>query len=179
MTVKAELLDEVRLKRIFVPPEAEEPNGTVFAWSGGVIFTDVVGFLAVVLHLDSQLWRSKQNVWNWHVVHYIPLREDGFLEPNVETSYVVYIIFCFGNEATQPTQGCFRDYFTKKMAMDVVYLARDITETTTQWKCTSRPTIKLAALSTLFESHLKENMVVVNVNSRAHFIHLGLISSNS
>ena len=63
--------------------------------------------------------------------------------------------------------------------MDVVYLAKDITETTTQWKCTSGPTIKMAVLSTLFELHLKENMVVVNVNGGAHFTHLGLISSNS
>ena len=58
--------------------------------------------------------------------------------------------------------------------MDVVYLAKDITETTTQWKCTGRPTIKLAALSTLFESHLKNNM-----NGGAHFTHLGPVSSNS
>ena len=60
--------------------------------------------------------------------------------------------------------------------MDAVYLAKDITETTAQWKRIGRPTIKLAALSTLFEVHLKENMVVVNVNGKAHFIHLGLVS---
>ena len=47
---------------------------------------------------------------------------------------------------------------------------------TTQWKHTSRLTIKLAVLSTLFEAHLKENMVVVNVNGGAHFTHLGLKS---
>ena len=110
------------------------------------------------------------------MVHYVPSCEDGFLEPSVKTSYVVYIIFCFGNVATQPTHNYFKDYFTGRTAMDAVYLAKDITETTTQWKCTGRPTIKLVALSTLFEAHLKENMVVVNVNSGAHFSHLGLVS---
>ena len=63
--------------------------------------------------------------------------------------------------------------------MDANYLAKDITKTTQQWKRNGRPMIKLAALSTIFESHLKENMVVVNVNGRAHFIHLRLVSSHS
>ena len=110
------------------------------------------------------------------MVHYVPSREDGFPEPTVGTSYVVYIIFCFGNVATQPTHTCFKDYFTGRMALDAVYVAKDITETTMQWKRTGCPTIKLAALSTLFEADLKENMVVVNVNSGAHFTHLGLVS---
>ena len=110
------------------------------------------------------------------MVHYVPLREDGFLEPSVGTSYVVYIIFCFGNVATQPTHSCFKDYFKGRTALDAMYLAKDITETTTQWKRIGCPTIKLVVLSTLFEAHLKENMVVVNMNSGAHFIHLGLIS---
>ena len=110
------------------------------------------------------------------MVHYIPSREDRFPEPNVGTSYVVYIIFCFGNVATQLIHSCFKDYFIGKTGLDAVYLAKDITETTTQWKHTGRPTIKLAALSTLFEAHLKENMVVVNVNGRAHFTHLRLVS---
>ena len=60
--------------------------------------------------------------------------------------------------------------------MKAVYQAKDITETTTRWRRTSRPTIKLAALSTLFQPHLRENMVVVNVNGGAHFTHLGLVS---
>ena len=30
------------------------------------------------------------------MVHYIPSHEDGFLDPGVGTSDVVYIIFCFG-----------------------------------------------------------------------------------
>ena len=63
--------------------------------------------------------------------------------------------------------------------MEAVYQAKDITETTTQWKRTGRPTIKLAALSTLFQAHLRENMVVVNVNGGAHFTHLGLVSCSS
>ena len=111
--------------------------------------------------------------------HYVLLRKDGFPEPCVRTSYVVYIIFCFGIVAIQPTQSCFRDYFTRRTAMDVVYSVKDILETTTQWKRTNRPMIKVAELSTFFELHLKENMVVVNVNGRAHLTHLGLVSSNS
>ena len=113
------------------------------------------------------------------MVHYVPSREDGFPESSVGMSYIVYIIFCFGNVATQPTHNCFGDYFTKRMAMDVIYSAKDITETTTQWKRIGPSTIKLATLSILFEAHLKENMVVVNVNGRPHFTHLGLVSSNS
>ena len=170
------MLDEVRLKCIFEPLEVAESNGGAFAWSGGVIFIDAMGFHAVVSHLEIRLRRSKQKVWNWHEVHYVPSRENGFPEPSVEMIYVVYIIFCFGNVATQPTHSCFRDYFTGRTAMDAMYSAKDITETTTQWKCTGRSTIISAALSTLFESHLKENMVVVNVNDGAHFIHLRLVS---
>ena len=162
--MKPHLLDEVRLKCIFEPLEVAEPNGDAFARLGGVIFTNAMGFHAVVLHLETRLRRSKQKVWNWHVVHYVPSRKDGFLEPSVGTSYVVYIIFNFSNVATQPTHSSFKDYFTGMTTLDVVYLAKDITETTTQWKRIGRPTIKLAALSTLFEAHLKENMVVVNVN---------------
>ena len=113
------------------------------------------------------------------MVHYVPSREDGFPEPSVGTSYVVYIIFCFGNVGTQPTNVCFKDYFSGRTAMEAVYQAKDITETTTQWRRTGRPTIELAALSTLFQAHLRENMVVVNVNGGAHFIHLGLVSSSS
>ena len=169
--MKPDLLDEVRLKCIFEPLEAAEPNGGAFARSRGVMFTDAMGFHAVVSHLETRLRKSKQKVWNWHVVHYVPSCEDGFLGPNV-----VYIIFCFGNVATQPTHSCFTDYFTGRTALEAVYLAKDIIETMTQWKCTGRPTIKLAALSTLFEAHLKENMVVVNVNSGAHFTLFRMIS---
>ena len=113
------------------------------------------------------------------MVHYIPSREDGFPEPSVRTLYVVYIVFCFGNVVTQPTHVCFKDYFSGRTAMEAVYQAKDITQTTTQWRRTGRPTIKLAALSTLFHAHLRENMVVVNVNGGAHFTHLGLVSCSS
>ena len=178
-SVKPDLLDKVRLKRIFEPLEAAEPNGGAFARSGGVRFTDVMGFHAIVLHLETQLRKSKRKVWNWHVVHYVPTREDGFPEPSVGTSYMVYIIFCFKNVATQPAHRCFKDYFSGRTALEAVYQAKDITETTTQWRRTGRSTIKLAALSTLFQVHLKENMVVVNINGGAHFIHLGLVSYSS
>ena len=63
--------------------------------------------------------------------------------------------------------------------MEAVYQAKDISETTIQWRHTSHPTITLVALSTLFHAHLKENMVVVNVNNGAHFTHLGLVSCSS
>ena len=169
----------MRLRRIFEPLKEAEPNGGSFARSGGIIFTDAMGFHAVVLHLETWLQKSKQKVWNWHVVHYVPSRKDGFPEPSVGTSYVVYIIFCFGNVATQPTHTYFKDYFSGKTAMEAVYQAKDISETTTQWRRTGHPMIKLAALSTLFQAHLKENKVVVNVNSGAHFTHLGLVSCSS
>ena len=113
------------------------------------------------------------------MVHYVPSCEDGFPEPSVGTSYVVYIIFCFGNVGTQPTNVRFKDYFSERTAMEAVYQAKDITETTTQWRRNGCPTIKLAALSTLFQAHLRENMVVVNVNGGAHFTHLALVSSAS
>ena len=174
--MKPDLLDEVRLKCIFEPLEEAKSNGGAFARSRGVIFIDAMGFHAIVLHLETRLRESKQKVWNWHVVHYVPSREDGFPEPSVGTSYVVFIIFCFGNVATQPTHNCFKDYFTRRTTLDVVYMAKDIIETTTQWKRIGCPTIKLVTLSTLFQAHLKENMVVVNVNDGAHFIHLGLVS---
>ena len=169
----------MRLKRIFEPLEAAEPNGGSFAKSGGVILIDAMGFHPVVSHLETRLRKSKQKVWNWHVVHYVPSREGGFLEPSVRTSYVVYIIFCFGNVGTQPTNVCFKDYFSGRMAMEVVYQVKDITETTIQWRRTGRPTIKLAVLSTLFQAHLRENMVVVNVNGGADFAHLGLVNCSS
>ena len=176
MPVKAEVLDESKMNRIFEPLEGSERNGSLFARSGAVLFTDAAGFHAIVSHMESRLRTSKQKVWNWHVVHYVPSREDGFPDPVVGTSYVVYIIFCFGYVATQSTQLNFRDYFSGKTAMDAVYLAKDITENIQQWKRSGRPTIKLAALCTLFEPHLKENMVLVNVNGGAHFTHLGLVS---
>ena len=179
MSIKPDLLDEVRFKHIFEPLEAAKSNGGSFARSGGVIFTDAMGFHTVVSHLETQLRKSKQKVWNWHVVHYVPSREDGFPEPSIGTSYVVYIIFCFGNVTTQPTYNCFKDYFSERTALEAVYQAKDISETTTQWRRTGCPTIKLAVLSTLFQMHLKENMVVVNVNGEAHFTHLGLISCSS
>ena len=113
------------------------------------------------------------------MVDYVPSREDGFPEPSVGTSYVVYIIFCFGNVATQPTHNCFKNYFSRRTALEAVYQAKDISETTIQWRRTGHSTIKLAALSTLFQAHLKENMVVVNVNGGAHFTHLGLVSCSS
>ena len=58
-SVKPELLDEVRFKRIFEPLEAAEPNGGSFAMSGGVIFTDAMEFHAVVSHLETRLRKSK------------------------------------------------------------------------------------------------------------------------
>ena len=92
---------------------------------------------------------------------------------------MVYIIFCFGNVATQPMHSYFKDYFSGRTALEAVYQAKDISETTTQWRRIGRPTIKLATLSTLFHAHLKENMVVVNVNGEAHFTHFGLVSCSS
>ena len=132
-----------------------------------------------MLHLETRLRKSKQKVWNWHVVHYVPSRKNGFPEPSVGTLYVVYIIFCFDNVATQPTHTCFKDYFSRRTAMEAVYQAKDISETTTQWRHIGCSTIKLAMLSTLFQAHLKENMIVVNVNGGAHFTHLGLVSCSS
>ena len=85
----------------------------------------------------------------------------------------------YGNVATQPTHNYFKDYFSRRIALEAMYWVKDISETTTQWRHINCPTIKLAALSTLFQAHLKENMVVVNVKSRAHFTHLGLVSSSS
>ena len=120
-SVKPDLLDEVRLKRIFEPLEAAEPNGGSFARSGGVIFTDAMGFHVVVSYLETRLRKSKQKVWNWHVVHDVPSREDGFPEPNVGTSYMVYIVFCCGNVVTQPMHVCFKDYFSGRTAMEAVY----------------------------------------------------------
>ena len=89
--MKVDLFDEVRLKCIFKPLEVAESNGGAFAWSGGVIFTDAMGFHAVVSHLETRLRRSKQKVWNWHVVHHIPSCEDRFPEPRVGMFYVMYI----------------------------------------------------------------------------------------
>ena len=63
-TIKVDLLDEIKLKRIFEPLVAAEPNGDAFARLGGVLFIDATGFHAVVSHLESRLWRSKQKVWN-------------------------------------------------------------------------------------------------------------------
>ena len=57
--MKADLLDEVMLKRIFRPLKAVESNGSDFAWSRGVLFIDAIGFHVVVSHLDSRLQRSK------------------------------------------------------------------------------------------------------------------------
>ena len=149
-SVKLDLLDEVRLRRIFEPLKAAEPNGGSFARSGGVIFIDAMGFHAVVSHLETRMRKSKEKVWNWHVVLYVPSREDGFPERNIGTSYMVYIIFCFRNVATQTTHSCFKDYFSGRTAMEAMYQAKDISDTTTQWRRTGRPTIKLAVLSTLF-----------------------------
>ena len=59
MTVKPDLLDKVRLKCIFKPLEAAESNGGAFSRSGGVIFTNAMGFHTVVLHLETRLRRSK------------------------------------------------------------------------------------------------------------------------
>ena len=75
-----------------------------------------------------------------------------------------YKIFYFGFVVTQSTEVCFQDYFSWKIVMDVVYLAKNITKTTQHWKRSGRPIIKLVAFSTFFELYLKENMVVVNVN---------------
>ena len=58
-SVKPDLLDEVRLRRIFEPLEAAEPNRGSFSRSGGIIFTDAMGFHAVVSHLEMQLRKSK------------------------------------------------------------------------------------------------------------------------
>ena len=57
--MKVDLLDKVTLKRIFEPLEAAEPNGDAFARSGGVIFTNAMGFHVVVSHLETRLRRSK------------------------------------------------------------------------------------------------------------------------
>ena len=76
--MKPDMLDEIRLKRIFEPLEAAESNGGAFARSGGVTFTDAMEFHAAVLHLETRHRKSKQKVWNWYVVHYVPSRTDGF-----------------------------------------------------------------------------------------------------
>ena len=54
-SVKPDLLDEVRLRHIFEPLEAAEPNGGSFARSRGVIITDAMGFHAVVSQLETRL----------------------------------------------------------------------------------------------------------------------------
>ena len=62
--MKADLLDDFRLKRISEPLKAAESNGGAFNRSGRVIFTYAMEFHAVVLHLETRLRRSKQKVWN-------------------------------------------------------------------------------------------------------------------
>jgi hypothetical protein len=60
--------------------------------------------------------------------------------------------------------------------MDVVYISNDITKIVTHWKSTGILMVKLVVLSKLFGDHIKESMVVVNVNGGPHFTHLRLMS---
>ena len=180
MPVKAQVLQENVLSRIFDPLLGQEFNSSqVFVRSGAVLFRDAAGFHATLLHIETRTRTAKRRLWNWHVVHYVPSREDGFPEPELGSSYVVYMIFCFAYSPTQSPKECFGDFFAGKRPFDAVYLAKDITETIQQWRRPGRPTIKVAALSTIFQQHIKDNMVLVNVNGGAHFTLLGLVSTLS
>ena len=53
LPIKAKVLDESRMKQIFEPLEDIETNGSIFACSKAVIFTDAQGFHDIVSHLDS------------------------------------------------------------------------------------------------------------------------------
>ena len=89
MPLEAEILDESRMKQIFEPMEGIETNKSIYACLRVVIFINVQGFYDILLHLESWLRASKQRMCNSHMVHFVLLCEDKFLEPSIGTSYMV------------------------------------------------------------------------------------------
>lgn len=58
--------------------------------------------------------------------------------------------------------------------MDPVYFTSDILEEVHQWRRQGVSTMRVSVLRSMFVDHLKEGMVVVNVNRGPHFIYLGM-----
>jgi hypothetical protein len=55
-----------------------------------------------------------------------------------------------------------------------VDFASDIPEEVHQWRRQGIPTMRVSVLKSMFADHLKESMVVVNVNGGPHFTYLGM-----
>jgi hypothetical protein len=73
--------------------------------SPALLFTNLEGFFQTLIHLEK---RKKSSIWDWHVVHYIPTSDDGFPSPLVGLSFDVYIIFCYGYDATKTSLQSFK-----------------------------------------------------------------------
>jgi hypothetical protein len=100
-TLREELLEDMRLEKIFTALEVLDEGNTMSVRSLAVLITDAQGFYDILTHLDKQKKMYKSRVWLWQVVHYIPASDDGFPPPDVVSSNNVYCVLYFGHSPDQ------------------------------------------------------------------------------
>jgi hypothetical protein len=63
--------------------------------------------------------------------------------------------------------------------MDPIYFAGDMLEEVHQWRRQGVPTMRVSVLKSMFANHLKEGMVVMNVNGGPHFTYRGMVRASA
>jgi hypothetical protein len=100
-TLREELLEDMRLEKIFTTLEVLDEGNTMSIRSPTVLISDAQGFHDILTHLDKRKKMHKHRVWSWQVVHYIPASDDGFPPPDVVSSNNVYCVLYFGHSPDQ------------------------------------------------------------------------------
>jgi hypothetical protein len=172
----AEVLEDRNLQRLFDALECVD-MGSIAVRSPAVLFTDCEGFFQVLSHLQKRRLKSKKRVWTCHAIQYIASNDEGFPGPQIGQAYVVYVLLCFGFTIDENPQLTFKAYFTGKTPMAPVFISNDIEETVKQWKKPGIPSVKVAALQMMFQEHIHQGSVIVNVNGGPHFSYLGFVST--
>lgn len=173
---RAKLLEYHKLKRLFDALEYRDVGRQLLsARSPAVLMTDAVGFHDVLTHLQRRREECKVRVWDWHVIHYIPDRADGFPKPIAGTHYSVYLFFLFAFDEELGSTRSFNVFFPGKTEMSAVYKSSDMEVRDTLYRRPALPWFSISAALEIFADHLTDNMVIVNVNGGPEFTYLGLV----
>jgi len=172
----AKFLKDRNLRQVFDALENVDKKSTAVQ-APAILMTDTKGFHEVMAHLYKRKLELVQQLWDWHVIHYLAGIDDGFLENATRSQFDVFIISCFGYSEGETARSHFNYYFsTSTIAFQTVYNARAIPDDINNaWMCPGVPYLTTNSTIAMFSKLIQNDMVLVNVNGGPKITHFGLV----
>ena len=144
------------MRRLFQALEVSNgSNHVLAARSPTVLFTDADCFHETMSHLDIRR-QEKGRVWDYQVVHYFPMSDEGFPKPAAGTRFDVFVVFLFGYNELQNRRECFSSFFTGiRTPMRPFYVAEDMEDGYPIWKRPGMPWLRITTPLAILRDHVK------------------------